>query len=179
MNDRSLLVLLAVTVAFVLYAKPARQNIELMQTKIAVLDSQIAAQENLKRQSKGIDGRLKVTGAAAAANETYLYPASKSNSLTLVELQQFVKGAAQGNHMEVVTSTWGEPAPDPNTGLIKIPMSFTLKGMPADVDQFLKKLCYGSSRYIKTERASITKFQDHVLLLNLSLVAFKRDGKRE
>jgi hypothetical protein len=176
-KDRSLLVLLAVTVAFVLYVKPARQNIDLLQSKIAVLDSQIASQENIKRQRKGIDGHLKSTGAAAAANESYLYPAAKSNSLALVDLQQFVKGAATASHMEVVTSTWGEPAPDPGTGLIKIPMTFTMKGLPANLDQFLKRLCYGSSRYIKTERATISKFQDQMLLLNISLVAFKRDAK--
>jgi hypothetical protein len=52
-------------------------------------------------------------------------------------------------------------------------MTFTLKGIPVDVDQFLQKLLYGK-KFIKIERATVSKYQDQQLLLNLSLVAFKR-----
>lgn len=178
MKDRSLLIILAITVAFIFYVKPARQNIDLLKTRIAVLDSQIATQENIKKLRREIDGRVKATGAAASANEEFLYPAGKSSSLALVDLQETVKSAAAATHMEVVNSTWGEPVPDEKSGLTRIPMSFMVKGLPADMDQFLQRLLHGK-RFIRAERASVTKFQDQLLVLNLSLVAFKREGKHE
>ena len=178
MKDRSLLVLLAIIVAFIFYVKPARENIDLLRTRITVLDGQIAAQENIRRQRVDISGRLKATGVSTAVNEGYLYPAGESESLALVDLQDFVKGIVVANHMEIVTSTWGEPAPDPKNGLTRIPMTFVVKGVPSGMDAFLRQLLYGR-RFIKAERATITRFQDQQLLLNISMVAFKRGGKHE
>ena len=178
MKDRSLFVLLAITVAFILYVKPARENSDLLQTRIALLDSQIAAQQNIRRQRREIDGRLKATGVTASANEGYLYPASKSNSLALVDLQDFVKVAAAACRMEIVSSNWGEATVDPKSGLVRIPMTFMLKGMPGDLDGFLQRLLYGR-RFIKVERATISRLQDQQLMVNVSLVAFKRDGTHE
>jgi hypothetical protein len=166
--------LLAVTVAFIFYVKPTRNNISLLQTRLTVLESQIAAQEALKRQSKEIDVSLKSTGAASSVNEAYLYPATMSNSLALVDLQDFVKNGAKANRLEVISSNWGEPIADPKTGQTRLPMTFMVKGAPADLDVFLRKLLYGR-RYIKVERATVSRFQEQLLTLNFSLVAFKRD----
>jgi hypothetical protein len=102
-----------------------------------------------------------------------MYPVKTSASLALVDLQDFVKTKATTTKMEITTSTWGEPVADVITGLTRIPMTVTLKGIPPDVNMFLQKLLYGE-KFIKIERASITKYQDQQLLLNLSLVAFKR-----
>ena len=95
----------------------------------------------------------------------------------LADLQDFVKGIAAGHHLVVQNSTWGEPVTDPKGGLTTIPMMFTLRGVPADIDFFLRELLHGR-RFIRVERASVTKAQDQ-LQLNIALVAFKRDGAHE
>ena len=177
MNDRSLLVLLVIIVAFVLYVKPAQKNIELMQARSLVLDSQIAAQEAIKGQQKDIDKRLKSTRESISANESYLYPAGKSSSLALVDLQDVVKKGADAHRLEIMTSTWGEPAVDAKSGLVKIPMMITLKGGPSELEAFLLDLLHGR-RYIKVDRATISRYQDQQLLVNLSIVAFKQDVPR-
>jgi hypothetical protein len=158
--------------------KPARENINLLKERLTVLDSQIAAQEVIKRQRKDIDARLKITGAAASANEAYLYSAAQSDSLAMVDLQDFVKSTAISTRLEVQSSIWGEPVDDPKIGLTKIPMTFAVKGLPADLDAFLRKLLYGR-RFIKVERATLSKVQDQQLLLNFSMLAFKRDGRHD
>ncbi|GAM08224.1 general secretion pathway protein M [Geobacter sp. OR-1] len=173
MKDRWLLLLLLVTAVFILFVKPARESIELMQTRLTVVESQIAAQKALKAGRSEIERRISSAGTVAEANERYLYPITTSSSMALVDLQDTVRTAATQTRMEIVTSTWGEPVTDPVSGLTRIPMSFVLKGGPAEIDPFLRKLQNGS-RFVKVERASVTKFQDQYLTLNLALVAFKR-----
>lgn len=175
MIDRSLLIVLMITVAFIFYIKPAREKDEQTRMRLAVIETQIAAQETIKRESADFKKRVATTGKTATTNETYVYPAKTSASLALVDLQDFVKSSAAAAKMEIATSTWGEPVADAVTGMTRIPMTFILKGVPAAVDQFLQKLLYGK-KYIKIERATITKSQEQQLLLNLSLVAFKRGG---
>jgi len=175
MKDRSLLIVLVITVAFIFYIKPAREKGEQIRMRLTVVESQIAAQEAIKRGSADFRKRVAMTGKTATANESYIYPAKTSASLALVDLQDFVKSTATATKMEVITSTWGEPVIDAATGMARIPMSFMLRGVPADVDQFFQKLLYGK-KFIKIEKATISKYQDQQLLLNLSLVAFKRGG---
>jgi hypothetical protein len=162
-----------ITVAFIFYIKPVREKGELTKVRLAVVEGQIAAQEAIKRGSDDFKRRVATIGKIAATNESYLYSSTTSSSLALVDLQDFVKRMATDAKMEIVTSTWGEPTPDSTTGMIRIPMTFMLKGIPPDLDQFLQKLLYGR-KYIKIERATISKYQDQQLFLNLSLVAFKR-----
>jgi hypothetical protein len=176
--DRSLLLLLAITVAFIFYVKPARENINLLQTRLDVLNSQIAAQENIKRQNKNLGGYLKTTGIAASANEGYLYPAAESTSMAMVDLQDFVKNSATANRQEIVASTWGEPVDDPKTGQIRLPMTFTVKGAPSDLDAFLRKLLH-DRHFIKIERATVSRYQDQQLMFNFSMVAFKRIDRHD
>ncbi|MFA7403356.1 MAG: GspMb/PilO family protein [Pelobacteraceae bacterium] len=173
MKDRSLLIVLVITVAFIFYIKPARERGEQTKMRLAVVESQIAAQESIKRGSADFKKRVASLGKTATTNEAYIYPAKTSSSLALVDLQDFVKSTATATKMEITTSTWGEPVADSTTGMTRIPMTFMLKGIPADVDQFLQKLLYGK-KFIKIERATISKYQDQQLLLSLSLVAFKR-----
>jgi len=173
MKDRSLLIVLVITVAFIFYIKPARERGEQTRMRLAVVESQIAAQEAIKRGSADFNKRVAALGKTATTNEAYIYPAKTSSSLALVDLQDFVKNTATSTKMEITTSTWGEPVADSTTGMTRIPMTFMLKGIPADVDQFLQKLLYGK-KFIKIERATISKYQEQQLLLSLSLVAFKR-----
>jgi hypothetical protein len=175
MRDRSLLIVLMITVAFIFYVKPAREKGEQTRMRLAVIETQIAAQEAIKRGSADFKNRVATTGKTATSNEAYLYPAKTSASLALVDLQDFVKNTATTTKMEITTSNWGEPVVDAATGMTRIPMTFMLKGVPVDLDQFLQKLLYGK-KYIKIERATISKFQDQQLYINLSLVAFKRGG---
>jgi hypothetical protein len=162
-----------ITAAFIFYIKPAREKGEQTRMRLAVVESQIAAQEAIKAGSADFKKRVATTGKTATANETYFYPAKTSATLALVDLQDFVKNTALTTKMEVTTSTWGEPVADGATGMMRIPMTFMLRGVPADVDQFLQKLLYGK-KYIRIERATISKYQDQQLVLNLALVAFKR-----
>ncbi|MEI6206357.1 MAG: GspMb/PilO family protein [Desulfuromonadales bacterium] len=173
--DRSLLIVLVITAAFIFYIKPAREKGEQTRMRLSVVESQIATQEAIKRGSADFKKRVEATGKTATTNETYLYPSKTSASLALVDLQDFVKSTATATKMEITTSTWGEPVVDGTTGMTRIPMTFMLKGVPADVDQFLQKLLYGN-KFIKIERASVSRLQDQLLVLNLSLVAFKRGG---
>lgn len=175
MRDRSLFIVLVITVAFIFYVKPAREKGEQTRMRLAVVESQIAVQEAIKRESADFKKRVTATGKTATINESYIYPAKTSASLALVDLQDLVKSTATATKMEIITSTWGEPAADSATGMTRIPMTFMLKGVPVDVDLFLQKLLYGK-KYIKIERATITKVQDQQLMLNLSLIAFKRGG---
>lgn len=177
MKDRSLLIVLMITAAFIFYIKPAREKGEQVRMKLAIVESQIAAQEAIKRSSGDFRKRLEATGRTAATNEAYLYQAKTSASLALVDLQDFVKNIATAKKMEIVSSTWGEPTYDSTADITRIPMNFILRGVPPDVDQFLQKLLYGP-KYVKIERASISKFQDQQLVLNLSLLAFKQGGKQ-
>lgn len=176
MKDRTLLIVLMITAAFIFYVKPAREKGEQVRMKLAIVESQIAAQEAIRRSSGDFRQRVEATGRTASANEAYLYPAKTSASLALVDLQDFVRGVATATKMEIVTSTWGEPAADVTTGITRIPMNFMLRGVPPDVDQFLQKLLYGR-KFVKIERATISKYQDQLLVLNLSLVAFKQGDK--
>lgn len=173
MKDRTLIIVLMITVAFIFYIKPAREKSEQTRMRLTVIESQIAAQEAIKGGSDDFRKRVASIGKTATANETYFYTAATSASLDLVDLQDFVKNIAAATKMEIATSTWGEPAADSTSGLTRIPMVFVLKGVPADVDQFLQKLLYGK-KYIKIERATISKSQEQLLILNISLVAFKR-----
>lgn len=175
MKDRSLLIVLMITAAFIFYIKPAREKGEQTKARLAVVETQIATQETIKRGSADFKKRVATIGKTATINEAYFYSAKTSASLALVDLQDFVKSTATATKMEITTSTWGEPIADTATGMIRIPMTFTLKGVPGDVDQFLQKLLY-SKKYIKVERATISKYQEQQLLLNLSLVAFKLGG---
>jgi hypothetical protein len=175
MKDRSLLIVLMITVAFIFYVKPAREKGEQTRLKLLVIESQIAAQEAIKRGSSDFKKRVDAIGKTATANEAYIYPEKTSASLALVDLQDFVKIIANATKLEITTSTWGEPVADTTTGLTRIPMSFMFKGTPEAVDQFLQKLLYGK-KYLRIERATITKYQDQQLILNLSLIAFKRGG---
>lgn len=172
MKDRSLLIVLIITAAFIFYIKPAREKGEQTRMRLAVVEAQIAAQEAIKGGSSDFKKRLTTTGKTASINEAYLYPAKTSTSLALVDLQDFVKSSAIASKMEITTSTWGEAVPDSVTNMTRIPMTFTLKGVPADVDKFLQKLLYGG-KYIRIERASLSKTQDQQLYITLSLVAFK------
>lgn len=175
MKDRSLIIVLIITAAFIFYVKPARERSEQTKMRLAVAESQIAAQEAIKLGSSDFKKRVASIGKAATSNEAYLYPAKTSVSLALVDLQDTVKSIATTAKMEIVTSTWGEPVNDIATGLTRIPMSFMLRGGPSDLDLFLQKLLYGK-KYLKVERATITKFQDQQLTLTISLVAFKLGG---
>lgn len=175
MRDRSLLIVLMITVAFIFYVKPARENTEQIRMRLAVVESQIAAQETIKRGSADFKKTVAKIGKIAISNEAYVYPEKSSSSLALVDLQDFVKSMATATKMEILTSTWGEPVADPATAMTRIPLSITLKGGPADVDQFLQKILYGK-KFIKIERATIAKYQEQQLSLNLSLVAFKHGG---
>lgn len=175
MRDRSLLIVLMITVAFIFYIKPAREKGEQTKMRLAVIETQIAAQETIKRESADFKKRVATTGKTATTNEAYVYPVKTSASLALVDLQDFVKSTATATKMEIITSTWGEPVADAVTGMTRIPMNFTITGVPADVDQFLQKILFGK-KYIKIERATVSKTQVQQLLLNLSLVAFKRGG---
>jgi hypothetical protein len=174
-KDRSLFIVLIITIAFIFYIKPAREKGEQIRMRLAVIESQIASQEAIRKGSGEFKKWVAMIGKTAATNEGYFYPAKTSASLALVDLQDFVKNTANTTKMEITSSTWGEPVADSTTGMIRIPMSFIFKGVPADVDQFLQKLLYGK-KYIKIERATVTKYQDQQLLLNVSLVAFKRGG---
>lgn len=175
MMDRSLLIILMITTAFIFYIKPAREKGDQTRMRLTVVETQIAAQETIKRDSANFKKRVATTGKTATTNETYIYPAKTSASLALVDLQDFVKNTATATKMEVTTSTWGEPVADTTTGMTRIPMTFMIRGFPADVDQFLQKLLYGK-KFIKIERATILKTQEQQLSLNVSLVAFKRGG---
>ena len=173
MRDRSLLALLIIAAAFILYVKPTQEKIELLQARTPALDAQITAQENIRRNSAEFGGRVKRIGEQIAGNSSRLYPAETSESLALTDLQDFVKTTATNCKMEITTSTWGEAVADAKSGITRIPMTFTLTGIPADVDQFLKKLLSGR-QFIKIERATINRVQDQQLVLTLALVAFKR-----
>jgi hypothetical protein len=175
MRDRSLLVVLLITVVFIFYIKPGREKGEQIKMRLAVIETQIAAQEAIKRGRADFKKRVFTIGKTATTNEAYLYSAKTSASLALVDLQDYVKNTATATKIEIATSTWGEPVVDSSTGMTRIPMSFMFKGIPADIDQFFQKLLYGK-KYIKIERAGVSKFQDQQLLLNLSLVAFKQSG---
>lgn len=176
MRDKGLFILLALTVAYILYVRPARDNSALLETQLTVLDSQIATQEAVRAKRKEIDSQLKSVAGAAKTNEGFLYPPKQSNSLVMVDLQDMVKTAATATNMQMVSSTWGEPVVDSTTGQTRFPMSFSAKGAPADLDAFLGRLLY-ARRFIKVERATITKSQDQQLLLTAALTAFKQDGK--
>jgi Type II secretion system (T2SS), protein M subtype b len=173
MKDRSLLIVLLITVAFIFYIRPAREKGDLTRMRLAVIETQIATQESMKRDSASFKTRVAAIGNTSTINEAYIYPAATSASLALVDLQDFVKSTATAAKLEITTSTWGEPVADSSIGMTRIPMSFMLRGLPADVDAFLQKILYGK-KFIKVDRASISKFQDQLLVLNLSLVAFKR-----
>jgi Tfp pilus assembly protein PilO len=176
MKDRSLLLLLVVTVAFIFYVKPATEKNSLLRSQVAVLDSQIAFQKNFRAKSGEIDKRLKASGTAAGQNNGYLFPAGQSESLAMVELQEMVRRLAIAEHLEVVSATWGEPVMDGKNLVTRLPMSFVVKGLPPELDTFLRKLSHGG-RFVKIERASIAKQMDQVLQLNFSLVAFRRDDQ--
>lgn len=175
MKDKSLLIVLMITVAFIFYVKPAREQAEQTKIKLTVVEAQIAAQDTIKRGSKDFEKKMLVLTKTSTANESYIYSEKTSASLALVDLQDFVKKTATATKMEITTSTWGEPVFDSTTGMSRIPMSFMLKGVPADLEPFLQKLLYGN-KYIKIERATVSKYQDQQLLINLSLIAFKRGG---
>lgn len=177
MKDLSLPIALIVTVAFIFYIVPAREKGDQTRMRLAVIESQIAAQQAIKRESANFKKRVATVGKTASTNDAYVYSAKTSSSLALVDLQDFVKSAAVATNMEVSTSTWGEPVADSATGVTRIPMTFTVAGEPLALDQFLQKLLYGK-KYIKIERATITKSQAQKLMLNISLVAFKLGAKQ-
>ncbi len=177
MKDRSLLLLLLVlTVVYVFYLKPQREKSDLLKTKLSVLDSEIAMQNAVKSDHQVIEQSLKKSSAPAAANDSRLYPAGESNSLAMVDFQEFIKKSALTSKLQIITSTWGEQSSDAVTGQTRYPLSMTVKGAPSDIDTFLRTILYGRL-HLKIDRASLTKTQDQQLLLNFSLMAFKRDGK--
>jgi hypothetical protein len=175
MKDRSLLIVLIITAAFIFYIKPAQEKGEQIRMRLAVVEAQIVAQEAIKKGSTEFKTQVATLGKTAASNESYVYPAKISPSLALVDLQDLLKNIATATRTEIMNSTWGEPAADVATGMTRIPMAVMLKGAPADVDQFLQKLLYGK-KFIKIERATISKIQEQQLAVNLSLIAFKRAG---
>jgi hypothetical protein len=178
MIDRSLFALLLLTVLYIFLVKPHAESVSLLNSQIAVLDAQITAQENLKKFKADTEKRVKNIINSSAANEVYFYPAAQSNSVSLVELQDFVKNATKSSNMEFVSSNWGEPFSDQKTGITKLPLSFVVKGSPLDANTFLKNILF-AQKLVKIERASITKYQNQQLLLNFSIVAFKPDRGKQ
>src|ERR1039457_1288779 len=105
MKDRSLLIVLMITAAFILYIKPAREKGELIRMRLAVTETQITAQEGIKKGSAEFKKQVATLGTTASVNETYIYPAKASASLALVDLQDLIKNAAAATKMEIITST--------------------------------------------------------------------------
>jgi len=173
--DRSLLILLLTTICYIFFVKPHADDITYLKNKIIVAKNQIAAQETIKSRKNEIEKLIKQGNDSTAINESFFFTSEQSDSIAMVSLQDFVKNAAKNNKIEVLNSNWGVPFNDVKNSIVTLPIIFTVRGYPADVNAFLRILLF-SKRFLKVEKTTITRSQDQ-LNLNMMVVAFKRANK--
>ena len=174
MSDRALLFLLAVTVWYVFGVKPHAEGLSAIKARIAAVDLQIAGQRDLHTQQAAIERLVNAAMQNAHHNRGLLFDETSSTSLDMVTIQDNVKMLAIETKLEVVSTTWGEPARDQKSPIVRLPITCIMRGTPTDINAFLKQLLYGK-RLVKIERASLTRNQGQQLLLNCTIIAFKLD----
>jgi Tfp pilus assembly protein PilO len=173
---RNLLFLLLSILLFMKYGEPTKKDIEYLKGELTLLNTKISKESWILKEKRNLMKELKKQEKKAEENRKKLFSSNLNNSIALGKVQNYIKKIAEDSGMDFVSSNWGEPIEKDR--YIKLPISFILRGYPANVDTFLKKL-YSWNKLLKIETITIGKFNRQKLVLNFTIFAFKLEKKSE
>ena len=167
--DKKLLIIVVLLALYVMWIKPLNQQAQLVRYQLAAIDKSIAKEKFIAKQAKEIEKLYPQYMKISKQNKELLFPSDISASTALSSIQQYIKKASKRNKMQLVRINWGDE--EDKDGYSVLPMSFTVKGYPSQLDAFLRDL-FNFNKLLKFESASISAYS-YKISFNAIIKCFK------
>ncbi len=172
MFDRRMLLLLLLLLLQVFWLSPEQATMDELQLQANFLRTKIAKQEALVKVAPELPQLLAQLKQQLAANRSKLFAAGQNSGAALGQLQQQMQGLAEKHSLEFVRANWGEPVAASDGDYRLLPLSCTVRGYPAQLDQFLLGLA-AAKKFVKLETAQLVPHQKQELTLVMTLVGYQ------
>ncbi len=172
MIDRRLLALLFMMAFYIFYVRPQVEESQQLAGQNIIMRSSIAREQVLAEKLEQHPEKLTRLIEKIRFNRSLFFPAEMDNSSALGKLQQLIKQAAVASGVELNQSHWGEPIVVDLLNIARLPLSLTIHGGAAQLDQFRWRVL-NSGILVEIETAQIQKKSADNLLLRVGLVGFK------
>jgi len=172
MINRRLLVLLFMMAFYVFYVRPQVEEGQQLVEQNIVMHSSIAREQILAEKLEQHPEKLTRLVEKIRFNRSLFFPAELDNSSALGKLQQLIKQAAVVSGVQLNQTHWGEPIVVDKLNIVRLPLSLTIHGGAAQLDQFRLRVLT-SGILVEIETAQIQKKTADNLLLRVGLVGFK------
>ena len=172
MINRRLLVLLFMMAFYVFYVRPQVEEGQQLVEQNIVMHSSIAREQILAEKLEQHPEKLTRLVEKIRFNRSLFFPAELDNSSALGKLQQLIKQAAVVSGVQLNQTHWGEPIVVDKLNIVRLPLSLTIHGGAAQLDQFRSRVLT-SGILVEIETAQIQKKTADNLLLRVGLVGFK------
>ena len=173
MIDKKLLAILILLAGYVLWIKPLQQEAAPKWVQLTTIRKSIAKEEFIAKQAEKIKSIYPVYEKIINSNRALFFPKNTPLATDRSKLQQMVKHLLEQNGLEVVRINWGEVIK--KAGYEKLPLSFTARGYPGQIETFLKQLL-SANKLIRFEQISISKFRREKLVIEAIIVGFKLEA---
>jgi Tfp pilus assembly protein PilO len=172
MIDRRLVILIILLALYVLYVRPRAEEAKASADHVSLLRSQIAKEEAIAVALEEFPEKFAALAEGARENRRFLFAPDVNESKALGRLQELVQAAASASGVEVNRSNWGEPIAVAERGIVRLPLSFSIQGLPPQVDEFLRSL-FAADFLIEAETAQVKNVVGKHLVLEMAIVGFK------
>ena len=173
MIDKKLIAILILLAGYVLLIRPLKQKAYPEWLQVSAIQRSIAKEKFIAKQKKEIKTNYPAYQKIIKQNESFLFPQDSSLTTDRSKLQKMLKGILKRSGLTIVKITWGEIFD--RQGYKKLPISFTARGTPKQLERFLKQV-QEAKKLLRFEQITISKYRrKELLVIEAIIVAFKME----